>query len=656
MSDQSPVPTASKSERSPWAWVPTVNFLQGMQYILITQMFIIVFTTMGVPNSTSLFWLGLLGLPWTIKPLWGPLVDRYWTKRNWTTTMQLIIGVAFLVSAATILFPDSPMGQIELPQFMALTLVVLLVAAFASATHDIACDGYYMLALTERQQAYFVGFRSTAFRIGWIFTLGPLIYVADFVQTATGTDPQLVQIQAVVPGSAPPELRAVEAPSATSGKQSVIAPPVVAVDAGSSSTMTVRLSQSPEPDETVTVTFRVSENVPEVTIDPSFARFTSENWQNGATVLVKVDAKLKQSALAEYRVTGGNVPLSWAAVLLVAGLIYFVLAGYHRFAMPLAKADAVETANRPPFWIPALAVAATVLVPFIIGYTLYRVGLGHQEDLGPKLFPGLATDPAQKKLYDLLYKLLCLLVPTGLGALLLFAPGLKDATYRFFKKMSDISQIGFIDVFETFFAKERIGIILSFLLLYRLGEIPLSALKAPFLLAPLEQGGLNLSLTEFAFANSVVYVVALILGGLLSGWLIANFGLKKIIWILVAFMHLPNLGYVYMAYFQPSSLVIINGLLGFEAFGYGIGLAAFLMVMIMSANGPYKTAHYALCTGFMALGAMLPQLPTGFLQEILGYKAMFNLVMLLVVPGCLLIPFLPIDPNFGMKKNEEAAS
>ncbi|MBX3728388.1 MAG: hypothetical protein KF858_04315 [Candidatus Sumerlaeia bacterium] len=637
---------------SPWAWVPSVNFLQGMQYILVTQMFIIVFFTMGVPNRTALFWLGLLSLPWTIKPLWGPLVDKYWTKRNWTTSMQFMVGICLLGAAFTVLMPDVLI--LGLPAFFIISILVLFAVAFASATHDIACDGYYMLALNERQQAFFVGIRSTAFRVGWIFTLGPLVFMADVVQRWTGPPPIDVAIVALAPGQQANLLADMPVTITTpSGEQGIIVDTqALRVDAGTSATLAIRLAQDPGPDSKITVVLKERIKVPEVSLDETVLSFTHENWDQPKYIHAKVDPRLRNSATAMFRISAGNVALGWAVVLLTAGGIYFLLALYHRFMMPRAFADSVETTNRPPFWVPAVAVAATVLVPFLLGYTVYRVMMAYQPELGPLLFRGLAasTEAVDKKLYDFLYKLMSILTPTLAGFVLFFAPGLKKMTRSFFRSMSDFSRIGFADVFETFFAKEKIAIVLSFILLYRLGEIPLSSLKSPFLLGSVESGGMNMSLSEFAFANSIIYVIALIVGGLLSGWLISTFGLKRIIWILVAFMHLPNLGYLYMAYTQPiGNLVIINALVGFEAFGYGIGLSAFLMVMIMAAKGPYRTAHYALCTGFMALGVMIPQMPSGFIQEAIGYQHFFLLVMVLVIPGCLLIPFLPIDASFGKK-------
>src|SRR5690606_35085162 len=81
---------------SPWGWIPTVYFAQGLQYAIVVQLFAIIFFTMGVPNSTTLFWVGLLSFPWTLKPLWGPLVDKYWTKRSWTYWMQGLVAVSFI--------------------------------------------------------------------------------------------------------------------------------------------------------------------------------------------------------------------------------------------------------------------------------------------------------------------------------------------------------------------------------------------------------------------------------------------------------------------------------------------------------------------------------------------------------------------------------
>ena len=131
---------------------------------------------------------------------------------------------------------------------------------------------------------------------------------------------------------------------------------------------------------------------------------------------------------------------------------------------------------------------------------------------------------------------------------------------------------------------------------------------------------------------------------------LSRYGLKKVIWPMVCFMHLPNALYIWLAWAQPSSLWPINTIVAFESFGYGLGFTAYLMVMIFAAQGPYKTAHYALCTGAMALGYMLPGMWAGYLQELVGYTTFFILVLIFVLPGVLFIPFLKIDPNFGIRE------
>ncbi len=120
---------------------------------------------------------------------------------------------------------------------------------------------------------------------------------------------------------------------------------------------------------------------------------------------------------------------------------------------------------------------------------------------------------------------------------------------------------------------------------------------------------------------------------------------------MVAAMHLPNMLYIYLATAMPESLLPVNIVVGIESFGYGFGFAAYLLVMILAAQGPYKTAHYALCTGAMALGYMIPSMWSGFLAEIVGYRMFFILVMFFTLPGVLLVPFLKIDPNFGKKED-----
>jgi MFS transporter, PAT family, beta-lactamase induction signal transducer AmpG len=144
-------------------------------------------------------------------------------------------------------------------------------------------------------------------------------------------------------------------------------------------------------------------------------------------------------------------------------------------------------------------------------------------------------------------------------------------------------------------------------------------------------------------------VAALTVGGILGGLAISRNGLKAWLWPMLLAVHLPNVLFVVLAYTQPSSLVTISAALMVEQFGYGFGFAAYLLFMIMVADGPHKTAHYALCTGFMAMGMMLPGMVSGYIQQALGYPHFFIYVCIMTLPSVLVASMLKIDPAFGKK-------
>jgi PAT family beta-lactamase induction signal transducer AmpG len=225
----------------------------------------------------------------------------------------------------------------------------------------------------------------------------------------------------------------------------------------------------------------------------------------------------------------------------------------------------------------------------------------------------------------------------------------------------------FFAVFVSFFRKPDIAVILSFLLLYRFPEAQLLKLASPFLLDSADQGGLGLSTKAVGIAYGTVGLIALTLGGLVGGWVISRVGLKRALWPLVAAMHLPNVAFLLLALTHPTNLVVISAALAVEQFGYGLGFTAYLMFMILVASGesesatgrsePAKpggpaTAHYAICTGFMALGMMIPGMWSGWLQDHLGYVPFFGWVLLATLPSVAAAALIHIPEGFGMKTNE----
>ena len=185
---------------SPWAWVSTLYFLQGIPYVIVNNISVVMFTKMGVPNGEMALFTSLLYLPWMIKPFWSPFVDIFKTKRWWTVTMQILMSVLFVLLVATIPFPSAEViasGQTPISLFY-ITLLIFIITAFISATHDIAADGFYMIALSPGDQAFFVGIRSTFYRLATIFGNGVVVYIAGMIEAKTGNIPMSWQITMVV--------------------------------------------------------------------------------------------------------------------------------------------------------------------------------------------------------------------------------------------------------------------------------------------------------------------------------------------------------------------------------------------------------------------------------------------------------------------------
>jgi PAT family beta-lactamase induction signal transducer AmpG len=205
----------------------------------------------------------------------------------------------------------------------------------------------------------------------------------------------------------------------------------------------------------------------------------------------------------------------------------------------------------------------------------------------------------------------------------------------------------FFATFASFFRKEGILVTLGFLLLFRLGEAQLLKLAVPFLLDPAAKGGLGLSNQEVGLVYGTIGIIALTLGGLAGGVVISRFGLKRCLWPMAFAVHVPDLVFVYLSSALPENIYLISALMAAEQFGYGFGFTSYMLYMIMVADGPHKTAHYAICTGFMALGMMLPQMASGWIQQMLGYQHFFLWVCLATIPGFIMTALVKVDPAFG---------
>ena len=421
------------ASRNPWTWVPSLYIAEGIPYIMAMTVSVVLYKRLGISNTDIALYTSWLYLPWVIKPLWSPFVDLFRTKRYWILLMQLLIATSLACVAFAI--PAS--------RFFQYTLAFFWLMAFSSATHDVAADGFYMLGLSEHQQAAFVGVRTTFYRIATIATKGGLIIFAGYLE-----------------GS------------------------------------------------------------------------------------------------------GHDIPRAWSAALFLAAAVFAALFLYHFFLLPY------PTSDRP-----------------------------------------VIHNPSSRSLAR-----------------------------------------EFLRSFNLFFRKRGILTILAFFLFYRFAETQVIKILAPFLLDPSSKGGLGLTTSEVGVIYGTVGVISLMLGGLLGGYAISRNGLKFWIWIMVCTVHLPDLVYVYLSRTMTDNFLLINVAVALEQFGYGFGFTAYTMFMIMVSEGEYKTVHYAISTGIMALGMMLPAMFSGWLQEQMGYQNYFLWVMAATIPGFIVTALVKIDPEFGKKK------
>jgi len=211
------------------------------------------------------------------------------------------------------------------------------------------------------------------------------------------------------------------------------------------------------------------------------------------------------------------------------------------------------------------------------------------------------------------------------------------------------------DAITTFFEKPEIGIAVAFVLLYRFAEGQVVKLVIPFLIDSTEAGGLALTTGQVGATYGTVGWISLTIGGILGGWLISRDGIGKWLLPMVAAINVPNAVYLFLAVTRPESLATVSAAIAVEQFGYGFGFAAFLMVLIYIARGERKTAHYAIATGLMALGMMIPGMFSGWLEDLIGYQQFFVWVLIATIPSFLVALRIKIDPAFG-KKEEPAAA
>ena len=609
---------------SPWAWIPTLYFAEGIPYVVVMTVSVIMYKRLGISNTDIALYTSWLYLPWVIKPFWSPVVDLFKTKRWWIVIMQLLIGAGLAGVAFTI----------PLPGFFQYTLAFFWLLAFSSATHDIAADGFYMLGLDEHEQAYFVGIRSTFYRVAMITGQGLLIILAGFFEVFTGQEPVQFTVEARPGAAREAELAMPQAPpageeltflvshemlslsteniqkemadsirewvSAQNLEHGFVMPEAITEPKepsgfarnvsdplanwlrkhfrreaeeeaspqnlqGNIGLIGITLSAPPEAGKEIVLNSRFRRGDGSIRmIQGERLAFDRDNWNQTAWIAVQLDPKLDRPAQAIFEGRSGNIPLAWSITFFILAGFFIVIFVYHRFILPRPASDHAVV-----------------------------------QEAGENAFT------------------------------------------EFFR------------TFGSFFRKDNIGPALLFFLLFRLGEAQLVKLASPFLLDDRQVGGLGLTTGDVGLIYGTIGILALTLGGILGGILASRKGLKYWILPMTLAINLPNLMYVYLSYATPSEFWLIAGSVAIEQFGYGFGFTAYMLFMIYFAEGKHKTAHFAISTGFMALGMMLPGMISGWLQEIIGYQNFFIWVMLCTLPGFLLIRFLKIDPSFGIKKKTE---
>ncbi len=428
-------------------WVSVLYFAQGLPYTVVNLMSVIFLKGMGTSNEL-IGLTSLLSFPWVLKGLWGPVVDMYSTKRKWILNTEIICAFLFAALAFGVL----------MPQAIIISVVILTAIAFASATHDIAIDGFYLNTLNKDQQALFVGVRNTAYRGAVILGSGVLVFFAGklaekHLVSGNGSDTKVY--------------------------------------------------------EDISLSF--------------------------------LGSSFKVSAL-QY---------GWATAFGICAIIFVLIYLFQRWYLPYPK--------------------------------------NHDSEVG-----------APRK------------------------------------------TISFIESFSTYFQQEKIGWIVAYVLIFRLGDALTFKMAPPFLMDKVDKGGLGVSTSEMGLLSGTLGVMFLLVGGLLGGYLIAKQGLKKWMWPTAILQNSTNVLYWLLAINQPGIewAYAVNSI---EQFTYGLGVAAYTVFLMRTVRPEYEASHYAITTAFMAAGVLIPGVFSGYLQTSLGYQNYFLMSALAVIPGMMTIFFLPLE-------------
>ena len=324
----------SKEKRSGWWWVPSLYYAEGIPYNIAMIVSVVMFKTMGISNTMIAFWTSILYLPWTIKPLWSPFIDVISTKRKWIIWTQLLLAVTFFAVAFTI----------NLPSFFIPTLIILWLVAFSSATHDIAADGFYMLALTEHQQAWFVGIRSTFYRFATITAMGLIVMLAGYIESNTGLDTVKIEVQAVSAEAIDDTFSAEDKQEVNDSEKPkiIIFPREIRlalyneeISKRDSTDIFFRLSAPPDSEQDIVVNFGRKSGSKDISLaSPGRFVFTHENWDQPVKATIKIDHRQNEPVSAIFEATAGNTPFSWAVSFTLLGFMLLAFSIYHKYILP----------------------------------------------------------------------------------------------------------------------------------------------------------------------------------------------------------------------------------------------------------------------------------------------------------------------------------
>lgn len=596
--------TSPIKKRNPWAWIPSLYFAEGVPYTVVMLIAVVFYKRMGISNTDIALYTSWLYLPWVLKPFWSPMVDIIRTKRFWILAMQLLIGAGLGGVVLTI----------PAPGFFQLTLGFFWLMAFSSATHDIAADGFYMLGLSSHDQARWVGLRSTFWRLSMIAGQGGIIIFAGMIESNTGLADLDLDVRVHSDYQIEHQIDQDRLKFQEMGDELNLRfyPETVDIALGTQSNTAY--------DSLLTMvnywnTHRQASNETTDLANDPFMDYQSPEagGEVGNTALVYIGLTQKPIDDEEIIVSFGIDSGDKSIKLLTDTRLIF---------------------NRDDWNVPYLALI----------------------QLHPNLKHETSAVFIAKSGNIPLAWTLSFLVLTGMF-LMFFVYHYFILPFPETDKGANVGNvIGFLrnyfQTFSTYFSKEKIGLAIAFILIYRFGEAQLVTIAPLFMLDSIEAGGIGLTTQQYGFIYSIIGAIMLTLGGIIGGFVAAKNGLKFwIVWMALA-MKLPDVVYVYLAYAQPDSVGLIATLVGIEQFGYGFGFTAFMLFMITVAEGEHKTAHYAICTGFMALGMMIPRMFSGWLQEAIGYQMFFIWVLVATIPGLVLLKFLAIDPEFGKKTSD----